>query len=467
MSNTLYPLTASQRMLQQALVEFGTAQVLTIGVCVSIHAPVDFSLLKKCLAEEVCRLECLRVQFTTMDEDGMVRQYLVAESVPEITYENLRDQSDAEIKALMTYWSTFGFEQADAPLLRFVMVSLPGGWNGVYLCIDHRIMDSLGLLFLMNDTFELYCHYLYGTPVPEMPASYEKVLQLDLKREQDSRRLEKDRAFWERLIGVGQPVYTDIQGRGVLEQSRIRLGQPGLRAAGRRIQPMDGDMERFTLPPKDTARLQAYCKKHSVSLTNLLLMSMRTALSFLNDGETDVSIRNYVSRRTSRQSRTCGGCRIHCYPCRTVISPDTTFLDGVRQIQNYQHNIYRHIDYDMECVNQQFADAFHMPPLTTYEGVALTCQPLPLTSSNPFLKHIPLNTQWFSNRADIQKLYLTVMLAPQGRGLDFYFKYQTAELGREDIVKFYELLVEILSIATQKESITVADVMGQLPRLLL
>ena len=95
MSNTLYPLTASQRMLQQALVEFGTAQVLTIGVCVSIHAPVDFSLLKKCLAEEVCRLECLRVQFTAMDEDGMVRQYLVAESFPEIAYENLRDKSAA------------------------------------------------------------------------------------------------------------------------------------------------------------------------------------------------------------------------------------------------------------------------------------------------------------------------------------------------------------------------------------
>ena len=66
--------------------EFGTAQVLTIGVCVSIHAPVDFSLLKKCLAEEVCRLECLRVQFTTMDEDGMVRQYLVAVSYTHLSF---------------------------------------------------------------------------------------------------------------------------------------------------------------------------------------------------------------------------------------------------------------------------------------------------------------------------------------------------------------------------------------------
>ena len=66
----------------------------------------------------------------------------------------------------MTSWSTIGFEKADAPLHRYVMVSLPGGFNGVYLCIDHRIMDSAGLISMMNDTFRLYCHYLYGAPVP-------------------------------------------------------------------------------------------------------------------------------------------------------------------------------------------------------------------------------------------------------------------------------------------------------------
>ena len=60
------------------------------------------------------------------------------------------------------------------------MVSLPGGFNGVYLCIDHRIMDSAGLISMMNDTFRLYCHYLYGALSRAMPARYEEVLQSDL-----------------------------------------------------------------------------------------------------------------------------------------------------------------------------------------------------------------------------------------------------------------------------------------------
>ena len=324
MAYHLYPLTASQRMLQNACEEFGTTQVLTIGVCVSIRMPVDFSLLKACLTEETERLDCLRVQLTSPDREGGIRQYIVPEHTPDITYRNLKDKTKAEIKDLMTSWSTVGFEKADAPLHRYVMVSLPGGFNGVYLCIDHRIMDSAGLISMMNDTFRLYCHYLYGAPVPAMPARYEEVLQSDLKREQDSLRQEKDLAFWKQLLTAGAPVYTDFGGSRTLEQSRLRHGMPGLRAADRVIQPMEGDMARFTLSKKETARLQSFCREHSVSMTNLFLMSMRTALSFTNGEERDVTIRNYISRRTSRQSRTCGGCRIHCCLLYTSPSPRDT-----------------------------------------------------------------------------------------------------------------------------------------------
>lgn len=465
MANTLYPLTSSQRMLHQALNEFGTAQVLTIGVCISIHAPVDFSLLKKCLIEEIDRLQCLRIQFTQPDREGEIRQYISAGCTPNISFENLKDKSTPEIKALMTHWSTLGFEDPDAPLFRFVMVSLPDGWNGVYLCIDHRIMDSCGLISMMKDTLGLYSHYLYKTPLPPMPASYEEALLADLKQEQNHERREKDRAFWLQQLACGEPIYTDITGLAKLEQSRIHHGHNNLRAADRIIRPMDGGMERFTLPKQDTAQLLSYCRRHSVSMTDILLMSMRTCLSHANGGEPDVSIRNYVSRRSSRQNRTCGGCRIHCYPCRTVITPDVSFLDGIRQIKTYQRGVYRHCDYDPAAVNQLFSDAFGMPPLTTYEGAALTCQPLPLSFATPFLKLVPLHVDWFSNKADIQKLYLTVMEAPGSVGLDFYFKYQTAELEPSDIATIFAKLSKILAFGTGNEDLTVGEIMERLPEL--
>lgn len=113
-------------------------------------------------------------------------------------------------------------------------------------------------------------------------------------------------------------------------------------------------------------------------------------------------------------------------------------------------------------VNRLFADTFPMPPLTTYEGAALTYQPLPLSSSNPWLNHIPLRTEWFSNRADIQKFYLTVMQTSRDQGLDFYFKYQKAELGKSDIDAVYELLSAVLSLGVRRESLPVGELMRQL-----
>jgi hypothetical protein len=57
------------------------------------------------------------------------------------------------------------------------------------------------------------------------------------------------------------------------------------------------------------------------------------------------------------------------------------------------------------------------------------------------------------------------MQAPQNRGLDFYFKYQTAELDRADITRFYEVLSEILTLGTQHETLRTREFMEQLARL--
>ena len=44
-------------------------------------------------------------------------------------------------------------------------------------------------------------------------------------------------------------------------------------------------------------------------MTDLLLMGLRTYLSKQNDGEPDISVRNYVSRRVSRIDRKAGAAR--------------------------------------------------------------------------------------------------------------------------------------------------------------
>lgn len=450
-----YPLTASQNMLHRSLKEFRTAQVLTIGVCITLQAPIDFNLLDRCICEEIRRQQCLELRFTPPDRDGNIKQYFVPNHRFQIPYLDLSSMEGEAVRRRMTDWSAEGFEEPDSPLFRFIMVSVPNGHNGVYLCVDHRIIDSCGLISMMNDLFGLYCHYQYSTLKPVMPHPYREMLQKDLKSETDRKQKERDIRFWKDMLSEGEPVYTDVTGSWKLKSSRRSLNLPGLRSAERTVTPMDGDMRRFSLAQEKTKQLSRYCKIHSISMTNLMLMGIRTCLSGRNGNEPDISIRNYVSRRTNRAYRTCGGCRIHCYPCRTVIAPSSTFLDGCRLLQRRQNDIYRHCDLDPQTVGALMADTYSQPPGTTYEGVAFTCQPVLLSPSNPLLKRIPLHIDWFSSGADIQKCYLTVMQNPEDGGLDFYFKYQTAELEHDDIRQLYDDLIRILMAGTEQEHVTI------------
>lgn len=124
---------------------------------------------------------------------------------------------------------------------------------------------------------------------------------------------------------LGEPIYTDIKGPGRLSESRKRHKNPLLRAADRQMTDCREGQVSFYMKPEPAGKLMGFCSEQGISMTNLLLMGLRTYLSKQNGGETDISLRNYVSRRSSRLARLSGGSRVHCYPCRTVMEPETGF----------------------------------------------------------------------------------------------------------------------------------------------
>ena len=80
------------------------------------------------------------------------------------------------------------------------------------------------------------------------------------------------------------------------------------------------------LEPDATKGLMDFCLNHQLSMTNLLLLGIRTYLSKVNDKQEDITIENFISRRSTHDEWTSGGSRTIMFPCRTVISPDTEFL---------------------------------------------------------------------------------------------------------------------------------------------
>lgn len=458
MKRTYYPLTSAQKLHLINLTEFPAPEALNIGVSLTLQTEIDFDLLKKCILLEYERCESLRIQFTKPDKDGNLYQYLVPYAKREIKLKDLSGMTEKEAENVMLGWTSIPLERADTLMNQFIMVILPGGYSGVYLKIDHTLIDSCGVIMMAKDIMELYCHYLFHTAYPAKPASYLKALEKDLAYEANCSRKTKAIDFWKSQLALGEPIYTDVTGSWKLEECRQRHHNPLLRAADREMEDIRAGSLVFHLGPDMADLLTDFCLTHSISMTNLLLMALRTYLSKKNNNEKNISINNYVSCR-SGLNRTSGGSRVHVYPCRTILEPATTFFEGTLIIQSLQNQIYRHAGYDSLAVSAMFREHFHAPKNTTYEAAALTYQPFPIQLINKNFQGIPVKTNWFTNGTTIQKLYLTVMHSSADSGLDFYFLYQIAELTEQDIEAMYHDLIKILSIGVKNPDMTVGELL--------
>lgn len=460
MSREFLPLTAAQLIHQRPILEYGTQQVANICISMTLQAPLDFGLLKQCLQLEYERYECLRVRFTKPDETGMVKQYVAAHEDRDIRYENLAGLSMEEADRLLQEWSCQVFEGDNIPMNEFVMVSLPEGYNGLFFRIDHRLIDSCGVIIMVNDIMELYCHFLFQSPYPEALSSYQDMVKRDLEKAADEKRIARDYKFWdETLKGMGEPIYSDIMGQKVLQESRRRHQDKSLRSADREMKNLSVARKVYHLEPEAAANLLDFCLNHQVSMTNLLLLGIRTYLSMVNGGQSDITIRNYVSRRSSHAEWTSGGSRTFAYPCRTIVEPDTEFMDALFIVQDMQNHVYRHGNYDPARLAAQMQEMYPVPPFTAYDSVGLTYQPLPVRLKNSHLQGIRVRSVWYPNGTAIQKVYLTVLHGANDLGMDFYFRYQTAELTEHDMELFYYYLMRILFKGIAEPELTIGQIM--------
>ena len=173
-----YPLTAAQKMHHNWIMDYGTQQVSGVSVVASVQAELDFGLLKKCIQMETERSGCTRVRFTKPDKDGNVKQYIEKQDSRDIELKDLSGmESLAKADELMQQWAYETFDGDNIPMCEFIMLKLPEGYNGFFLHMDHRLIDSCGLVVMIEDLFQLYTHYRYGTACPQELVDFETVLK--------------------------------------------------------------------------------------------------------------------------------------------------------------------------------------------------------------------------------------------------------------------------------------------------
>ncbi len=456
-----YPLTAAQKMHYSWIKNYGTQQVSGVSVVASLKSPLDFGLLKKCIQLEFERYGCMRVRFTKPDEKGEIKQYIVKNDTRDIPLKDLTGMSMADADRLMQQWAYETFDGDDIPLCDISMVRLPEGYNGFFVHMDHRLIDSCGLVVMINDLMQLYAHFRFKSDYPKDLADYKEVLVKDLQKANNEKRFAKDKKFWDaQLDELGEPLYSDIQGPSVLEEARKLHGNKNLRAADIEMKDLFVEVKDYCLEPEPTRNLIDFCMNHQLSMTNLLLLGIRTYLSKVNNGQEDITIENFISRRSTHDEWTSGGSRTIMFPCRTVIPAEMEFLAAAYEIQNIQNKIYMHSNYDPALIEEEIRKRYNTPENTVYESCYLTYQPMPVKMDNPYLKDIPQHSKWFANGAATKKMYLTVSHTENG-GMNFSFHYQTAHLDEHDMELLYYYMMRILFKGIAEPDMSIGEIMRQ------
>ena len=145
-----YPLTAAQNMHHQWIMEYGTQQVSGVSIVASLKAPLDFKLLKKCILLEYERYGCMRLQFTKPDKNGNVKQYQVKETKDTVEYYDLRGEGTLEAAdAVMQQWAYVTFDGDNVPMCEVRLVDLPEDFKGMFVHMDHRLVDSSALAVMV------------------------------------------------------------------------------------------------------------------------------------------------------------------------------------------------------------------------------------------------------------------------------------------------------------------------------
>ena len=451
-----YPLTVAQKFHFYYLEYCPKKEVVNVGTSLTIEYELDLDVLKQSIYKAYERCEAMRLRFAYDKQEKQWYQYVVDKEERDIEYVDFSGMSMEEAEA-MKGWTEIPFTREDSPMNKIVMIKTPDGNQGLYLLGDHLTLDAQSLICFLRDIIELYCSTMYeGVEYPSEMRSYIEQLEKDLAYEAGSKAQQRDRDYFYKLIEQSEPIYIGIDGPRALEDERKT--NPKARAAQFISSNVDSALDIFHLEEEPTTRLMAFCEQQHISLQCLLIMGIRTYLQKMN-GNDDVSINVAYARRATLAEKKSGGTRIHSFPFRTIISEDTTFLEGIHIIRDSQNETFRHTNFDPVEYFAYRRKLYPIEPGRGYEPMSLTYQPMTLKDKGlTKLGDITYKTKWYPNGATTQAMYLTVMHRPEDNGLDFNFEHQVEAISRETLEYFYYYMCKIMFKGIENPNLKIGDI---------
>lgn len=452
-----YPLTPAQLVHISTLRYSPTAEIVNIGTGQYLQTKLNIAALREALNRAVERCESMRMRIWKDPDTGELWQYIEPYRNEYFEYYDFSEWQEDRITEVLNKWTSQPFDTYGGKLSRIVIISLPDGYNGFYFNVHHSCMDSSSVIAFSRDVMEIYCALLYGMPYPKPMGSYIESVEKDLAYE-GSAKQKRDAEYWHKQLAMPEPIYTDFTGPGRLMTLRRENKNKKQRWGRLTTSNGDGSTITYELDVDSTNKIMDFARKYELPVSVVILHAIRTVLSKFNGNETDVTIRNFVSRRSTLLFKKSGGVRMHCFPMRTIIPLKATVLESMRAIKKAQDELFLHADYSTLQYMKDQQEAYGFEPGGCYHSVNFTYQPGTINGMVDILKGIGFKSRWYSSGKQPQPMYITAMHRPSDGGLNFYFGYQLDSATPEEIEFLYYFTGRVLFRSIENPDKTVKEI---------
>ncbi|SNT53442.1 non-ribosomal peptide synthetase, partial [Rhodococcoides kyotonense] len=255
------------------------------------------------------------------------------------------DEREIELARILTADRGRRFNMAEAPLLRFMLISVtPTEWR-LILTNHHILIDGWSTPLLVRELLTLYATDGDDSVLPRVPA-YRDYLTWMSRRDHGAAR----DAWLSALSGLSEPtLLTPVESR---RQESTR--------AGRKL---------TSLSTEDTERLRAFARVHGVTLNTLVQAAWGTVLATLT-GRDDVLFGATVSGRPPEINdiESMIGLFINTLPVRVTIDPRESLGDFITRVQSEQAGLLDHHYLGLTEIQRVVGPVVAFDTLTVFES---------------------------------------------------------------------------------------------------
>lgn len=459
---TAYPLAKPQVFLLGVTLKYGHGTPVNY-ICGGYYwkGGMDFDVMKKSMHEAIQRNECMRVRFVK-DEKYKILQYIVDDTDLGIETVDFSDMTleEAHKKASEMVHQRHPMFEHDLHMIR--LAKFPEGYNGFFYKTEHICMDAYSTKVFIQDVMDIYCHYINGTPYPKPMRSYVKTIMNELAYD-GSEQHKADHQYWHDSTAIKEPIFTDYMFENRLE--RERKIHPGVRYCDIHSGTPDAgpyaSMQTFDYTAEETKKIMDTCEKNNITVSSMLALGVRTAVSIFNDKEKDVSIKYSVNRRGTLQQKKSGGMMMNYFPLRTIIEPEMTAKEATAEIEKVMEEIYAHSG--LSFMEMLAARHESMPEGSlddsTYDAVGLSYHPLMRVTAVSEEARKTAKTVWYNNGVSMLPFYITVRHRMSDEGFEFVSEYQIKPDPTYEVKVFNRVLHDVLMLCAENPDITVAELL--------